>query len=233
MLIDAILNWISDPSNATILQVLSAFATAIATIILCYATIILARETKILSNASSQAHVTATIEQNIWSFNHVDLIVSNSGNAAAYNIQINFEPPLPEFGDGTRSRKNSNSPISQISLLRPAQLMKSNLCSLSKLHDKAFKVVITWKKHPKAKKVETLSYDLSMLDYQDMSQLGANNPLTQMAQELKKLRDDWRNVASGNRRLEANVFMDQDRRREEVAKDEWFTQMTQASDDKE
>lgn len=67
-------DWLLSAAN---IQLLSTAVTAIATALLGIVTWILAKETKVLSRATAQAHVTATIEPNQWAVHHVDLIVQN------------------------------------------------------------------------------------------------------------------------------------------------------------
>lgn len=83
-------------NNATLI-LFSTTVTALATAALFYATWVLARETKILSKATAQPHVTVGIEPNQWALIYFDLIVRNSGNAPAYDIKISFDPPPCKF----------------------------------------------------------------------------------------------------------------------------------------
>lgn len=46
------------------------------------------------------------------------------------------------------------------------------------------------------------------------SRLGAASPEVQIAEQVKKLREDWRPVAYGQRRLKADAYTQADRERE-------------------
>lgn len=219
------MRWVGDALNGGTIQVAAAAITAIASAVLGFATWVLAKETKVLSRATSQAHVTVTLEPNPWAANFVDLIVSNSGNAVAYDIEASFEPPLPEGDEGPSHRRSMAAPLSHISVLRPAQTMQSNLCEFAKVSKKSYRVTITWAHHPEARKREKLSYELSMLDYHDVSYLGPRSPFTQIADQMKYLREDWRQIARGSKRIKTDVYLAEDRAKEEEAREALFQQM--------
>lgn len=223
--------WASGILDGETVGVVATAVTAVATVILGYATWVLAEETKILSRATSQAHVTATIEPNAWAANYVDLIVSNSGNAVAYDIETHFDPPLLDGEEPANHRRNIDVPLRHISVLRPTQTMQSNLAEFAKVSKKSYRVTVSWKHHPKAKRRETLSYELSMMDYHDVSYLGARSPLTQIAEQMKKLREDWQHVARGQKHIMTDVFTERDRAKSRAAMEARYRQMENSSDD--
>jgi hypothetical protein len=53
-----------------------------------------------------------------------------------------------------------------------------------------------------------------MGDYADFGHLGARTPFVQMAEQLQKIREDWRYVASGSRHLKADTYSGEDREKE-------------------
>lgn len=110
-------------NNATLILISTAI-TALATAALFYATWVLARETKVLSRATAQPHVTAGIEPNQWTLIYFDLVVRNSGNAPAYDIKISFDPPIP---DHANFRQGMAVPLSSISVLTPSHELRSAL----------------------------------------------------------------------------------------------------------
>lgn len=205
-----------------LIQLAAAIVTAVATVVLGFVTWVLARETKVLSRATAQAHVTATLEPNQWSINFLDIVVENSGNAPAYEIKVEFDPELPNF-EG--EKRESKAPLSSISLLRPGQAMQSNLCPVAPIVDKTYRVTISWSHRPRAKRRETLSYDLSMQDFEGLGHLGARTPFTQIAEQLKKLREDWQNVARGNNRIKTDTFSGADRAEERAEREEHYREM--------
>lgn len=207
--------WLSSGAG---LQTISVVVTAFATLALGYFTYVLARETRRLSRATAQAHVVATLEPNQWAINHVELIVANTGNASAHDITVAFEPPLlAERRDGKRP-----APFSTISLLKPGQSLSSHLGSFALVHEQTFAVTITWKHYPSSNARQSLSYSLAMADYEGIAYLGARTPLGQIAEQVKHLRDDWRAVASGGRRLRADIFTNTDRQKERQELDELY-----------
>lgn len=158
---------IADPQTG------SMVVTAIATIALGFFTWVLARETKRLSRATAQAHVVATLEPNHWAINHIDLIVTNTGNAAAHDVEVSFSPELEKYnGAGAGGR-----PLRRMSVLKPGQSLSSYVGEHSLYHDKVYQVATSWKHHPADRKRQSLSYDLSMGDYEGYGHLGSRSPL--------------------------------------------------------
>lgn len=209
----------------------SGLVTAVATLVLGYVTWVLARETKTLSAATSQAHVTFTIEPNAWAVNHVDLIAANSGNAVAYDVEVSFDPPLPSGNTGPSHRSNLGIPLRHISILRPGQTMQSNLAEFKHVSQKKFRVTVTWKHHPAGKQQYALSYDLNMDDYHNVSYLGARFPAVQLAEQVKKLREDVHNIATGSHRVGVDIYTENDRKRHQQDLDEWFDSNRQTADE--
>ncbi|MFE0017033.1 hypothetical protein ACFWXH_19450 [Mesorhizobium sp. NPDC059054] len=219
------IDWLKQAVSAENIQLASVVITAFATAVLGVVTWVLAKETKVLSRATAQAHVTATLEPNLWAVNHVDLIVENSGNAVAYAIDVQFDPPLPSGKSGSSHRSAFETPLQHVSLLRPGQSIRSNLCEFALVSRKDFSVSTSWKPHPNAKDREKLSYRLSMNDYHDVSYLGARSPWIQIAEQIKGIREDWKPVARGSRRIQADTHSGKERAVEEKASNALFEQM--------
>ncbi|MER9528811.1 hypothetical protein NKI89_03220 [Mesorhizobium sp. M0309] len=183
--------------------------TAAATIGLGFFTWVLARETKRLSRATAQAHVVATLEPNHWSLMHVDLIVTNTGNAAAHDVAVTFSPEFEKDG-----HKDKRRPLTHISVLKPGQSLSSYVGEYNLFHDKTFQVSTSWRHHPGEREHQSLSYELSMGDYENYGHLGARSPFIQIAEELKKLREDWQWVARGSHRIKTDSYSGDDREKE-------------------
>lgn len=190
-------------------QTWSMVVTAAATIALGFFTWVLARETMRLSRATAQAHVVATLEPNHWSLMHVDLIVTNTGNAAAHDVAVSFSP---EFGK--EGHKDQGRPLRHISVLKPGQSLSSYVGDYEQFHEKIFEVATSWKHHPEERKRQSLSYELAMGDYEGYGHLGARSPLIQMAEQLKKLREDWEWVARGSHKIKTDNYSSDDREKE-------------------
>jgi len=202
-------NWFTVAT--TIGGLIGTFVIAIATVFLWRVTRNLARETQRMAEITSRPHVVATIEPNRWSMVHADLNVDNTGNATAYDIQVLFEPPLP------RDEKDNERivPFQQVSVLKPGHGVSSYLSKFAPLLGKTYSVTVSWRRDPSANERETNTYTLSMSDLDGVTRLGALDPLTQIAQEIKKMREDWRWVAHGSKKVRADVFTSTDRKREQ------------------
>ncbi len=186
--------------------------TAGATIALVIVTVVLARATKRMARASSQPLVTATIEPNIWSMVHCDFVVENSGSAPAYNVKIRISPE-PSQND---HRKGKSLPLQSISVLRTGQKMTSFLADAKDILGQEFRIEVSWKRDPSDESIESIAYDHYLPE--EVSRLGAWSPEIQVAEQVKKLREDWRPVASGFRKLSVNAFgkADRDEERKEL-----------------
>ena len=192
-------NWIN-----TVVPAVTMFAT----IVLAGLTWVLARATKQLARASSQPQVTATIQPNLWSMMHCDLIVENSGNAPAYDIIVGIDPEPKQ----AEARGESEPPLKNISILRPGQEMKSFLSDIESVADQEFKIEITWKRHPRDKDTDMITYHHRLP--KGISRLGAWSPEIQMAESLKHMQEDWQQVARGQRKLKVDGYDKGDREEE-------------------
>lgn len=187
---------------------------AIATVALVIATVVLSVFTKRLSDATGEPQVVATIEVNRWSMLHVDLRVENTGNASAFDIHVSFEPPLPQIypvPDG------GTPPLHRISLLRPSQYLITSQCTADDVLGAPYSATVSWAKRPNGRKRETLVYTIDLSGIRHLSRLGAESPEVQIADQIKKLREDWLYVASGSRRVSVNSYSSADRDAENAA----------------
>ncbi|MGK5064171.1 hypothetical protein [Janthinobacterium sp. LB3P112] len=194
--------------NATVSigGLLGTLVTAIATFFLWRVTQVLARETTRMVEASSQPHVVATLDPNRWSMRHFDLNVNNTGNGTAYDISIDFDPPL-ENGE---ARAAKEIPLKRISVLKPGQSMSSYLSAFGPLEGKRYTVSISWRRNAKSSVREENIYTLSMEDIEGISKLG-NDPLVQIAEYIKKMQEDIKQVSRGSARIQVDAFLTSDR----------------------
>ncbi|MBA6111323.1 hypothetical protein H4C48_13265 [Pseudomonas asiatica] len=188
---------------------LATFVTAVATIFLWRVTKLLAKETTRMAEASDQPHVVATLSPNRWSLRHFDLVVDNTGNATAYDIQIQFDPPLQ---NGEARREDAKIPFERVSVLKPGQGLRSYLADISVLEGKAFKVSISWRRGDKEKPRETNVYTLTMADYMGTSELG-RDPLIDMARSLQKVEKSLGSMVR-SKHLKVDVYTSADRMQE-------------------
>lgn len=220
--------WVSATSFD--LTLVSAAVTAIATVGLCVFTWVLAKETRRLSQATAQAQVTAIIEPGMWSMLHMDIVVMNSGNAVAYDVIIDISPPVQSESIGLSTR---GVPFQRISLIQPGQSLRSYLREYATLVGNTYTISISWALKPKAKRRHAITYSIDMRDFDGISSVGERNPLVQIAEQVKKMREDWERVAKGNSRLGVDAYLETDRAREqaewEARRAEW-TRRSQLSD---
>lgn len=166
--------------------------TALATIVLAVVTAVLARETKRLSDATNQPSVVVTLEPSPWSIIHTNLVLQNTGTGAAYDIEMRFDPPLVL----QRRGEVAEMPMRSLSVLKPNSSFSVFLDGFEKLNERVVGVEVSWLRSPKAKKREGHSYVLNLLkDYENWGQLGGPPPLIQIAQDMKKLREELTNLA--------------------------------------
>ena len=192
---------------ATFAETMNSIApivTALATAVLAYFTFVLTYVTKKMARASNQPFVTATFEPNAWSMMHCDFVVSNSGNSPAYDISIKVSPHPRQH----KARGELPLPLQHITILRPGKELRSFLSDANDVIgvEKSYRVKVSWKKSPDARYVESVSYDHYIP--KGISRLGAASPDIQIAEQIKKIREDWKSVASGQSkvRLDANVW---------------------------
>jgi hypothetical protein len=198
--------------------VLGSIVTAVATIFLWLVTKNLAKETRRMVEAGSRPHIVATIAPNRWSMNHADIHVENTGNATAYDIEISFDPPLPyeQMKDGSK-----RFPLQNVSILKPGQATYSYLSDFAPLMGNIYTANISWTRDPKQNHRERNEYTLDMHDLDEISRLGSSDPLAQMAQDIKKMREEWESVARGSRRIGVDIFTSGDRLHERRQRERW------------
>jgi len=213
---DGMSSWLTQGGNLLLsAQVLAAAVTAIATIMLWWVTKILAKETRSLA-ALSKPFVTMTLEPNQWTLMYFDQVVENSGDAAAFDIEISISPESPtKWTD-----EHKNAIWKEINILRPGQAVKADMGSYIDLEDKKINIQISWADRPLGKKREVLKYAIDMAHFKEKGRLGANTPLHQIANEVEKIRKDWRSVATGQRRLDVYTHNSSDRETERAEQEE-------------
>lgn len=208
----------------------ATIATAIATFFLWRVTKLLAVETKRMADAAAQPMVVASIIPNQWSMMHLDLCIANTGNATAFEVEMQFDPPLARKPLRPRGGIVEHLPFQRVSLLKPAQELKSYLAEFGQLKNQCFCVEIKWKNHPNSTNKETLRYEFDMADYQHIGSLGAENPAVQIAEQIKKLREDWKSIANGHRRIQVDNFSEQDRRDQQEKVEHWLSEIKSEDD---
>ena len=149
----------------------------------------------------------ATLDPNRWSMRHFDLKVDNTGNATAYDIKVDFTPPLIN-GEGRAGAMAV--PFENISLLKPGQGMSSYLAEYSIVSKRVYSVRVSWRRSPADSQREENVYTINMADRQGVSDLGGD-PLVNIANDLAKIREDLRSLAQGSKRLKIDAYTAGDR----------------------
>ncbi|MDD0973845.1 hypothetical protein [Pseudomonas fontis] len=192
---------------------LGTIATAIATFFLWRVTLVLARETTRMAEASAQPHVVANFRPNRWSARHFDLQIENTGNATAYDIKVAFNPPLQ---NGEARRSDAKIPFESVSVLKPGQGMSSYLSDYEPLKGKVYTVSITWLKSSASSEREKNTYTLSMADHEGTSWLGGD-PALDTVKHLKSMTESLKAISQGRKHLQVDVYTALDRLRERRA----------------
>lgn len=192
------------------IAVLGAVITALATVMLWRVTKVLAVETKRMAEASAQPQVVANIEPNQWAAMYADIVVANTGNATAFDVRVEFDPEIPKEPE----MPDRPPPLRTVSLLRPGQKLVSYLTKFQPIIDVSYSVTVSWKRQPADQERETITYPLNLKEMDGRGNLGAADPMTQIATEVKNMRDDLKRVVDGTRHIQADVFTTIDRMHE-------------------
>lgn len=196
---------------ATTLNLFSAPVTAFATAVLAFLTYVLAKATARMAAEYSRSQIVATLEPNQWSVIHFDLIVANTGNASAFDITIRTDPPLVS----DLPSRGGEAIINDISILRPGQVIRVYASEYAKLDGKRIDFSVEWGHRPGSKRREHLKYSIDMNNFKGIGSLGSSTPAVQIAEQIKKIREDWQAVARGNRRLRVDTYPSSDRVRQD------------------
>lgn len=205
---------------STFISSVAAILTAVATFFLWRVTKLLAKETTRMVEASSQPHVVVTLEPNTWAAFYFDINVANTGNAPAYNIEIDFDPPL--INAEYRENNHHSIPFRKISVLKNGQTLSSNLCEYNQIKSNTYNVTISWSKKADSTEREYNKYEYDMSSFDGINYLGSRSPVTQIAEQIKKIRDDWRPISQGSKKIKTDSNSSRDRDKEKKARDEWY-----------
>lgn len=181
--------------------------TAVATGVLAWVTWLLFQATKRMAEATSEPFVVVTLEPNRWSFMHLDLRIENSGTGPAYDVRVVFDPPLMREDDN----KKSSIPMSSISVLRPTQSFANFIGVGADFLEDTYTVTTSWVAKPKGKNRTSVAYELNLRHYEGLINLGSGDPAVMIAEELKKVREEFQRMTGGFRRMGIDVYTAEDR----------------------
>lgn len=181
------LHWLSGAANAlAVAQLAAAGVTALATIALWRVTRVLAVETAVLAKMTSRPFVVCGLESSGASAIALNLILRNTGNATAFDVNLELSPALPK-PDGSPPEDETLS-TRDVSFLPPGQALTIQGVMGPEVHDKAFAATVSWASLPGASVRETLSYTFKPKDgfRGGWNTKGSHH----IAEELEKLRKE-------------------------------------------
>lgn len=188
------------------------YVTALATLGLLAATVVLAIFTKRLTDSSSSPQVIAVLQSSRWSMMHVDLVIENTGNATAFDIIVTFDPPL--VAEKTGYKDPQPAPFDQLSVLKPTQALTSFIGEARAYLENTYQVTISWTRKPGDEKGrKSLSYQCDLSYLQRASTLGPGDPASATANELKKIREGIVPFFKGRQKASIDVYSQSDRER--------------------
>lgn len=203
------------------LSMLGSMIMPAATLVLACFTVVLARETRRMARETERTEVTVTIEPNQWGMMYFDIWVANTGNRAAYEIDVQFDPPLV----GYEHADSDPPPLQRISVMRPGQSLRSFLGSVEKIRDQCTTATVTWRVGGALGERQTSQYTIDFAFIRNHSMLGENSPMVQIAKEIKHIREDWVPIAHGRKRVQVDRHSSADRqeeqRRRKAAYEKW------------
>lgn len=211
-----------DPSVMTLATVAATAVTAVATGVLAWFTWNMASATRRMAEATRAPAVTVTLEPSRWSTMHLDLLIENSGNSAAYDVNITFDVPLQRNGDG----KEVATP--RIPLLRPGYPIRNFIGEFNHFTGRQHKVTVSWLNAPQRSSRTEVSYSIDLSMFEGVHILGSGDPDIILAQEVKKLREAVAKLGSSTHRFQVDTRTHEDRVRERA---EWDARHAEQKDD--
>ncbi len=184
---------------------LGAWVTAVATVVLVVVTAVLAIYTKQLAKISSRPQIVVSIKPNKWSSKHLDYSVANVGNATAFDIKIEFSPPLMVLRGASAE---GVLPFQNMSILKPDAILETFLGDYKNYANGKWQVRITWSDKPKSKRRTELSYQINLDHLKNSGNLGDGNgdPLVALYREFKKFNSDVKHILKGSEHLKVDIY---------------------------
>jgi hypothetical protein len=191
-------------------------ATAAATMVLAWFTWVMAKASKQMADAAREALVVATIDVSRNSSMHVELVIENSGAGPAYDVRVNFAPPIVR----RKGASESELPLNRISVLRSQQRIVNFIGEFGGFKGTKYTVTISWRSTPDSKNRIASQYEFDLDHYAGVHILG-QDPAVALANEVKKLRERMDRIG-GTSKLKVDVFSQRDRDREAEEQEKWL-----------
>lgn len=145
-----------------LIAIFSATVTAIATVVLCMATITLAKETKILARMTSHPFVTGTIESSAAGSHHANFVLRNTGNAPAFDIKIVIKPALPDPAGAYPDGKTES--VFDLNILQSGSTAQLRGVLVTDILGIIYDLEIVWSNYPGGKDKQNLKYKVKIED---------------------------------------------------------------------
>ncbi len=197
------IDWFSEYYNLIpFVQVFVAGVTAFATVVLAFVTWNLARVSK------RSPFVICNIESSAASVIALHLIIKNTGNATAFDINAKIFPALPDIhGNPCKDKTETNFCIS---LLPPNQGFPYMSFQVKDIPEEPFDVIVSWASKPKGRKRKSISYTMGTRD--DFGRGWEEKGLDQIARELKLFKPQFEKIARYLERITKHLEPPQDKK---------------------
>lgn len=202
--------------------------TAIATGVLAWFTWAMARATRAMADQTNSPHVNVSFEPSRWSLIHIDMVIENTGSGTAYDVRLQFTPPLHR-DKGEREQKALEFP--DIALLKPGQRIANFIGNFNSYANEQYTVSISWARQPGGAIRQAWIQNVDLFAYREVHVLGSGDPSVVIANETKKLREAIQALA-GNKRLKVDVFSSSDREKDRRKQELWMKQAREEQDKK-
>jgi hypothetical protein len=199
----------------SVFTIVATFLTAYVTFLLYKVTKLLAVETTKMASASSQSHVVATLENSPWAMRVIDLNISNTGNATAYDISINIKSENKE----TKEITEYTPRLSHIDVLKPAALASTFQCEYPDIQSNIMHFDITWKNNSKDGPEQKNSYTIDMENLLKLGRVMDDNPLITIAKELQYSNKILKSLVNQDKRLKIDVITQDDKKNRQTLND--------------
>jgi len=210
-----LLDWLG--ANSGTLSIISTLVTAAATAALVYVTWVLAVRTTQMAKAGSSPSVLVNIVPNRWAANHADQVVVNSGNGAAFDVRILMRIENNRTPDSSLFSRCWTT----LDVMHPGQMVIGYAGSFANIFPGTIHAEVSWAETPGGVRREAISYSIRTAGWEANGGPLGGDPLVRVADEIRKLRDDWKPVASGAQKLAVDIHDREDRalvRREDDAR---------------
>ena len=168
----------------------STFALALLTLALVF-------YTRALASAASFAEVVVSIEPHPPGPVLLDLVIHNTGNATAFDVEVTLSPePIGEIIEEGGKRG-----LKRISVVRPYQQCRTLIARWSEVRHIEFKATVKWKPAQSSKRYQIRHYTLPMRHFEHLSLSAYEDKQYHIANYIKSIRDDVNKFAKGTAKL--------------------------------